>query len=138
MDIKRYPESDVDVLNTLHDSKNMFEEMQRLNRQKKPYHLVMIQLTNIPKINEKFDLVFIDADKENYLNYYHLIIDKMQTGGFILADNTLWSGKVVEKTPATDKDTLGLKAFNDFVQQDERVENVLLPLRDGLMLVRKL
>lgn len=92
----------------------------------------------IPEIKEVFDLVFIDADKENYLNYYHLIIDKLKAGGFILADNALWSGKVVEKTPATDKDTQGLKAFNDFVQQDKRVENVLLPLRDGIMMVRKL
>ncbi len=91
----------------------------------------------IPKINEKFDLVFIDADKENYLNYYHLIFDKLNSGGFILADNALWSGKVIEKTAATDKDTQGLKAFNDFVQQDDRVENVLLPLRDGIMMVRK-
>ncbi len=92
----------------------------------------------IPKIEEEFDLIFIDADKVNYFNYYHLIIDKLKTGGFILVDNALWSGKVVEKTPATDKDTLGLKAFNDFVQQDDRVENLLLPLRDGIMVVRKL
>ncbi len=91
----------------------------------------------IPKINEKFDLIFIDADKDNYLNYYKLVFDKLKSGGFILADNALWSGKVIEKTAASDKDTKGLVAFNDFVQQDDRVENVLLPLRDGIMVVRK-
>lgn len=91
----------------------------------------------IPKINEKFDLVFIDADKENYLNYYNLVFEKLNSGGFILADNALWSGKVIEKTDASDKDTLGLIAFNDFVQQDDRVENLLLPFRDGIMMIRK-
>ncbi|MBU1012835.1 MAG: O-methyltransferase [Bacteroidetes bacterium] len=92
----------------------------------------------IPEINEKFDLVFIDADKENYLNYYHLVFDKLNPGAFILADNTLWSGKVIEEASPADKDTVGLLAFNDFVQQDARVENLLLPFRDGIMMVRKL
>jgi len=91
----------------------------------------------VPEINEKFDLVFIDADKENYLNYYHLVFDKLNPGAFILADNTLWSGKVIQKADPTDKDTIGLLAFNDFVQQDVRVENLLLPFRDGIMVVRK-
>jgi len=92
----------------------------------------------IPEIDEKFDLVFIDADKENYLNYYHLVFDKLNPGAFILADNALWSGKVIEEALPTDKDTAGLLAFNDFVQQDTRVENLLLPFRDGIMVVRKL
>jgi predicted O-methyltransferase YrrM len=92
----------------------------------------------IPTINTTFDLVFIDADKENYLNYYHLVFDKVRKGGFILADNVLWGGKVMKKTPALDKETKGIKEFNEFVQQDKRVENTLLPLRDGLMVVRKL
>ncbi len=92
----------------------------------------------IPTINEKFDLVFLDADKANYLNYYHLVIDKLKSGGFLLADNALWDGKVVERIDPKDKDTRALVAFNDFIQQDERVENVLLPLRDGIMMVRKL
>ena len=91
----------------------------------------------IPEINEEFDLVFIDADKENYLNYYHLVFDKLVSGGFILADNALWSGKVIAEILPADKDTAGLLAFNDFVQQDDRVENLLLPFRDGIMMVRK-
>lgn len=83
------------------------------------------------------DLVFIDADKSNYPVYYEKIIDKVKPGGYILADNVLWSGKVTKDVPEDDRDTISLKKFNTFVQQDSRVENVLLPLRDGLMLIRK-
>ncbi len=91
----------------------------------------------IPAIKAKFDLVFIDADKENYLNYYKMLIDDLRPGSVILADNAFWDGKVLsEKT--TDKEALGIKEFNEFVQHDPRVENVLVPLRDGLMLVMRL
>jgi caffeoyl-CoA O-methyltransferase len=91
----------------------------------------------IPALENGMDLVFIDADKVNYLNYYQLIINKLKPGGFILADNVLWSGKVVEKLDPEDLDTAALLKFNKFVQEDERVENVLLPVRDGIMLIRK-
>jgi predicted O-methyltransferase YrrM len=91
----------------------------------------------IPLLDTKFDLIFIDADKENYLNYYHLVFDKLKAGGVILADNAFWDGKVLEAATA-DREALGIKEFNDFVQSDERVENVLIPIRDGLMMVRKL
>lgn len=90
----------------------------------------------IPTLNQTFDLVFIDADKINYLNYYHLVFDKVSKGGFIIADNVLWSGKIVN-TEKIDKDTKALMDFNDFVHQDTRVENVLLPVRDGLMILKK-
>lgn len=90
----------------------------------------------IPTLNETFDLVFIDADKENYQRYYDLVFAKVATGGFIMADNVLWSGKVVGEKK--DKDTRAIMAFNDFVMKDPRVENMLLPLRDGIMLARKL
>jgi predicted O-methyltransferase YrrM len=92
----------------------------------------------IPQLDENFDLVFIDADKENYLNYYNLIFDKVRKGGFILADNALWDGKVVDNKKRPDKETEGIIRFNDFVQNDSRVENVLLPVRDGIMIVRKI
>jgi predicted O-methyltransferase YrrM len=92
----------------------------------------------IPTLNEEFDLVFIDADKENYLRYYQMAFDSVKKGGFILADNALWDGKVVEPDLQVDKETRGIKAFNDFVQNDARVENVLLSIRDGVMLVCKL
>lgn len=91
----------------------------------------------VPTINEPIDLVFIDADKKNYLNYYHLIIDKIKPGGLIIADNVLWSGKITMPEKDMDRETLALHQFNKFVQQDLRVENMLLPIRDGLMVIRK-
>jgi len=91
----------------------------------------------IPNLEDNADLVFIDADKVNYLNYYKLLIDKVRPGGFVLADNVLWSGKVVEVIDEDDADTKALLEFNRFVQNDEKVENVLLPIRDGIMLIRK-
>lgn len=90
----------------------------------------------IPKINDKFDLVFIDADKSNYANYFKLVIDKMNFGGVILSDNVLWSGKVVEKLNPKDKDTKALIAYNKLLAKDSRVETVLLPIRDGLTISR--
>ena len=91
----------------------------------------------IPTLNEQFDIVFIDADKENYLPYFNLIFDKVKTGGYIIADNVLWSGKVVDKVKANDTDTKKLLEFNAYIQNHEGVENVLLPVRDGLMICRK-
>lgn len=91
----------------------------------------------IPNINHELDLVFIDADKENYTTYYDLIFDKVKKGGYIIADNVLWSGKVLMDDSKLDKDTKAIKAFNDKIQQDDRVENILLPVRDGLMICRK-
>lgn len=91
----------------------------------------------IPTIKQSFDLVFIDADKGNYLNYYELVMDMIPSGGYILADNVLWSGKVIEEKSMNDKDTKAIMEFNSFVMNDNRVENVLLPIRDGLFLVRK-
>jgi caffeoyl-CoA O-methyltransferase len=90
----------------------------------------------IPTINENFDLVFIDADKSNYINYFHLIIDKMNAGGIILSDNVLWSGKVVEELDPKDNDTKVLLAFNKLMNEDTRIETVLLPIRDGLTISR--
>jgi len=90
----------------------------------------------IPKLNEKFNLVFIDADKTNYSNYFHLIIDQMNTGGIILSDNVLWSGKVTEKSDPNDKDTIALIAYNKLLKDDSRIETVLLPIRDGLTISR--
>lgn len=89
----------------------------------------------IPTMNVMFDLVFIDADKENYPRYYDLVFDKVRSGGVILADNVLWSGKVVEEN--RDEETKALVAFSDKVQRDDRVENILLSIRDGAMMIRK-
>jgi predicted O-methyltransferase YrrM len=92
----------------------------------------------IPTLNKKWDMVFIDADKSNYLNYYKLCIDQVGPGGYILIDNVLWSGKVLEKNrKKLDKDTESILELNAFVHQDDRVQNVLFPIRDGLMILRK-
>lgn len=90
----------------------------------------------IPSLAGPFDLVFIDADKENYSHYFDLVIDKVPSGGFLIADNVLWSGKVLEPKP--DKDTRAIQEFNEKVSADTRVQTMLLPLRDGLLLMRKI
>jgi caffeoyl-CoA O-methyltransferase len=91
----------------------------------------------IPTISDQIDLVFIDADKDNYQTYFDLCLPKLSTGGFMLIDNVLWSGKVLTPADSKDKDTAALQAFNNALVQDDRVEQVLLPVRDGLTLVRK-
>jgi predicted O-methyltransferase YrrM len=89
----------------------------------------------IPSLKEEFDLVFIDGDKEQYLEYYKAVLVKIRTGGTIVADNVLWNGKVI--APSKDKETNGIIEFNEFVKNDDRVEQLILPFRDGLMLIRK-
>ena len=92
----------------------------------------------IPTLCDEFDIAFIDADKRCYEQYYELLLPKMRTGGVILADNTLWDGKVLDPSPATnDHQTIAIKAFNDKIATDTRVEKVILPLRDGLTMIRK-
>ncbi|CAM3535007.1 O-methyltransferase family protein [Flavobacterium saliperosum S13] len=90
----------------------------------------------IPTLNKKFDLVFIDADKENYIHYFHMIVPMMNKGGVILSDNVLWSGKVLEEVKANDKSTKVLLEYNELLKNDPRVETVLLPIRDGLTMSR--
>jgi len=90
----------------------------------------------IPTLHQKFDLVFIDADKSNYTNYFHLIIAKMNSGGIILSDNVLWYGKVAEKADEKDEDTIALQAYNTLLNTDDRLETVMLPIRDGLTISR--
>jgi predicted O-methyltransferase YrrM len=94
----------------------------------------------IPKLDLEFDLIFIDADKRNYVNYFELCFQKLRIGGFMIADNVLWSGKVL--TPSNpnkvDRDTDAIKEFNEMVQQDKRVENVIVPLRDGMTLIQRI
>jgi caffeoyl-CoA O-methyltransferase len=91
----------------------------------------------IPNLDITFDLVFIDADKENYTNYFHLIIDKLKPGGIILSDNVLWSGKVIEPLDEKDISTKAILEYNQLLKTDERVETVLLSIRDGLTISRK-
>ena len=92
----------------------------------------------IPQLDEKFDLVFIDADKRKYLPNYNLVFPKVAIGGVIIADNTLWAGKVVQKIAANDEQTIGIMQFNDFVKIDPRVETFMIPIRDGMTVLRKI
>jgi predicted O-methyltransferase YrrM len=92
----------------------------------------------IPELNQLFDLVFIDADKREYCEYYKLVFPHLRVGGFILADNILWNGKVIDPEAAEEEQTRGILDFNTLVQEDARVENVILTVRDGIMLIRKI
>lgn len=92
----------------------------------------------IPTLDEQFDLVFIDADKKNYCLYYNLVFDKVRKGGYIIADNVLWSGKVLEEYATLDKSTQVIMDYNRMIHEDARVQEVLLPIRDGLMIARKI
>lgn len=92
----------------------------------------------VPQMGIQFDLAFVDGDKRRYIDYYHMVLEHLNPGGYIIADNTLWDGHVLETdTHYTDRQTLGIKAFNDLIAQDTRVEKVILPLRDGLTIIRK-
>lgn len=91
----------------------------------------------IPRLEERFDMVFIDADKRLYCDYYDRVFDKVNPGGIILADNTLWDGKVVQEPHPNDKQTIGILRFNEKIKEDPRIEKVILPLRDGLTLIYK-
>ncbi|WP_320017684.1 O-methyltransferase [Labilibaculum manganireducens] len=91
----------------------------------------------IPQLEECFDLVFIDADKRQYIEYFEAVFPKLKKGGFVLADDVLWDGKVVEEIENNDKQTQGIINFNHFIQEDSRVENLILPIRHGLMMIRK-
>jgi predicted O-methyltransferase YrrM len=118
------------------------EEMVDKYIQKSPFKNQIQQIIGngmdvITTLNEEFDIVFIDADKRNYAAYYDLVFDKVRKGGYIISDNVLWSGKVVNEYEKSDLDTKILKDFNAQLHNDSRVENVLLPIRDGLMVVRK-
>ncbi len=128
------------VLHTI-DIKEELMGFQRKYFDQSPWGKQIVQhlgeaLDIIPGIDLKFDLVFIDADKENYLNYFHAIIPKMNKGGVILSDNVLWSGKVVQELHPNDLSTKVLLEYNQLLKDDPRVETVLLPIRDGLTLSR--
>lgn len=95
-------------------------------------------LDQVPQLGITFDLAFVDGDKRRYIDYYEMTLAHLSPGGYIIADNTLWDGHVLEEHPhSTDYQTIGIKAFNDLVANDQRVEKVILPLRDGLTIIRK-
>lgn len=126
----------IDINEELEDIQNKYFELSGKRNQIVQH--VGNALDIIPQLNKKFDLVFIDADKENYINYWNLIVPMMNKGGIILSDNVLWSGKVLEEIKKNDKSTPILIAYNKLVKDDSRVETVLLPIRDGLTVSRVL
>lgn len=124
----------IDVNEELYDFQKKYFDQSEYASQIKQYLGDATEI--IPEINSNFDLVFIDADKPNYPKYFELIIEKMNTGGIILSDNVLWSGKVVEEVKKDDESTQVLLKYNKMLVEDERVETVILPIRDGLTLTR--
>lgn len=128
------------ILHTIDHNEELFS-LQRKYFERSPYKDRIVQHTGdalevLQTLECRFDLVFIDADKANYTNYFHAVIGKMEPGGVILSDNVLWSGKVTESPAAKDEDTLALIAYNKLINEDPRVESVLLPIRDGLTISR--
>ncbi len=111
------------------------ESIESAGMQTKIKSIIGDATVEISNLDELFDVVFIDADKKNYINYYNLVFPKVKSGGYIIADNVLWSGKVIEEK--SDKETEIIKAYNDLIHSDVRVSEVLLPIRDGLMIARK-
>ncbi len=124
------------------DRNEELEDRTRMAFEQSPYaeqieFLIGDAMEIIPGLDRSFDLVFIDADKSNYINYYEMVFDKVRPGGYILIDNVLWSGKVLEPIKPGDTDTETLVRLNQMVHEDPRVQEILLPIRDGLLLVRK-
>ena len=125
------------------DTNEELESIQRkyFNKSKKGNKIIQYSgdaLKIIPALNESFDLIFIDADKENYINYFNLVINKLNQNGVLISDNVLWSGKVLEKTSKNDTATKTLVDYNNMINNDSRVETIILPIRDGISICRKI
>lgn len=125
----------IDINDELNGMVNRYIEKAGMQEKIKTY--LGNALSIIPSLNYQFDLVFIDADKINYSAYYDLVFDKIRPGGYVIADNVLWSGKIILPEDQLDKDTRALQAFNAKVHADSRTDHVLMPVRDGLMVIRK-
>ena len=128
------------TIDTIDNNEELFDFQKKYFEQSVWKNQIVQHLGNaleiIPSLNKKYDLVFIDADKENYINYFQMIVPMMNKGGIILSDNVLWSGKILGEAKANDKSTKTLLEYNKLVNEDERVETVLLPIRDGLTVTR--
>lgn len=124
----------IEVNEELCDMQDRFWEMSGKGHQIRRYLGEALKI--LPELEGSYDLIFIDADKDNYLSYYEMSINLLRPGGFILIDNVLWSGKVVDESAQKDKDTIKMQELNARIQADSRVENILLGIRDGIMMVR--
>ena len=134
--------ADCGILHTIEINPEQEEMIREYIRKSEMEEMIVLHIGDamevIPEIDETWDLVFIDADKTGYLDYYNLVLPRLRRGGVIIADNVLWSGKVLDAPENMDRDTLALSSFNEHVTNDPRVQNLLNPLRDGLMMIRKL
>jgi caffeoyl-CoA O-methyltransferase len=130
------------VVHTIDINDELAETAMRYFREAKLEHRIQMHIGDavhvIPGLTEVFDLIFIDGDKEQYIDYYKAIIPKLRKGGFILVDNVLWSGKVLPDCRESDKETVCIREFNNFIKNDKRIEKLLLPFRDGIYILRKL
>jgi predicted O-methyltransferase YrrM len=124
----------IEIDDELHDFANEF--FVKAQVEGKIHQITGNALEIIPSLDVKFDLVFIDGDKREYCDYYRLSIDKVNNGGFIIADNTLWSGKILEPD-TTDQQTKGIIEFNEMLMHEKNIEHIIIPLRDGLTIIRK-
>lgn len=129
------------VLHTIEKNEELEEICRKYFALAKVEHLIDLRIGDaseiINELNEIFDLVYIDGDKADYLKWYEMILPKVRKGGIILADNVLWHGKIMDDDMSYDKDTKAIQFFNDFIKNDKRVTNLLLPFRDGLMIIIK-
>lgn len=134
--------ADNPLLHTLEANPELEDTIRKYIREAGLEHRIVLHIGQaaeiIPTLDESWDLVFIDADKPGYTEYYEMVMPRLRKGGIIIADNVLWDGKVTGDPAKMDRDTRGIHTFNTMVQNDPRVENVLLPIRDGLMVIRKL
>lgn len=130
------------VLHTIDINEELFDFQKKYFDQSEYKNQIVQHLGNaleiIPELELNFDLIFIDADKDNYPKYFDIVIDRLNPGGIVLSDNVLWSGKVIEKLKPDDESTKALLEYNKLLKEDPRIETVLLPIRDGLTISRKL
>ena len=131
------PDGVIDTIEINDELEDMIAENTKADKRIRVHIGDCLQIIQNGTLSSEYDLVFIDADKRHYIEYYNSIFDLVPSGGWILADNTLWDGHVIDTAYDRDKQTLGLRDFNDYIAQDKRVEKVILPLRDGLTIIRK-
>jgi len=134
--------TDDGMLHTIEINEEYEDRIQEFVAESPDSHKIMLHIGDakriVPTLNEPWDLVFIDAEKTDYQEYYDIVFPQVREHGFILIDNTLWNSKVIHEVAHNDKETQAILAFNDMVQQDPRVRNLLLPFRDGIMIIEKL
>ena len=135
--LKRFLDTDIKEIRIFSRDEKKQDDMRKLYNNTKIKFYIGDALQLIPALGVTFDLAFVDGDKRKYIEYYEMTLAHLSPGGYIIADNTLWDGHVLEEPHNNDYQTIGIKAFNELVAHDERVEKVILPLRDGLTIIRK-